>query len=239
MSGPHHWLVWFERNKAWIVWSALILVAIIGIARGDFISGQLLDGWASSTPDAALLFGVFAWFFASQLVVLPSGTLSVLVAGALFGWPAGLLYFFAMLLAGQLLHLLARQDRGAARRALEKALGNKLGQGLLARLIERAERRAVTTTIMLRLLPIAPSAICPLVLGTIGGEAWKLAIGTLISGWVRPLSLAIVGQSASQVLLEPEPILAEVAQPVVLVALMSIALSTLAGFLISRPLREH
>ena len=239
MDRSRHWLTWFERNKVWILWLTLALVAVTGILRRDWISEQLLGGFVNATPDPALLLAVFAWYFVSQLVILPSGTLSILVTGALFGWPAGAMYFLAMVLSGQLLHLFARQDRGAARQALERALPEKLRHGLLWRLLERAEHREVTTTVMLRLLPVAPSAICPLVVGSIGGSSRALAIGTALTGWIRPIALALVGQAAGQALLAPDHLLTEVAEPVFVVALVSLVLSSLAAYLIVRPLPDR
>ncbi len=239
MARPRHWLTWFERNKVWILWATLAVVAVTGILRRDWITDQLLGGWVHATPDPALLLAVFAWYFVSQLVILPSGTLSILATGALFGWPAGALYFLAMVLSGQFLHLLARQDRGAARRTLERALPEKLRHGLPWRLLERAEHREITTTVMLRLLPVAPSAICPLVVGSIGGSSRALAMGTLLTGWIRPIALALVGQAAGQALLAPEHLLAEVAEPVFLIAAISLVLSSLAGYLIVRPLPDQ
>jgi uncharacterized membrane protein YdjX (TVP38/TMEM64 family) len=239
MARAHHWLTWFERNKVWILWGTLIFVALAGFVRRDWIAGHLLGGWAEATPDPVLLLAVFVWFFVSQLVILPSGTLSILMTGALFGWWVGLLYYVAMFLSGQLLHLLARQDRGAARQALARALPEKLRHGVLWRLMERAERRGIATTVMLRLLPIAPSAICPLIVGSIGGASGRLAVGTLLSGWARPVSIALVGQAAGHALLAPERLMSEVAQPVLWVALVSLGLSSLAAYLIVRPLPQR
>ena len=105
--------------------------------------------------------------------------------------------------------------------------------------MERAERRGIATTVMLRLLPIAPSAICPLIVGSIGGASGRLAVGTLLSGWARPVSIALVGQAAGHALLAPERLMSEVAQPVLWVALVSLGLSSLAAYLIVRPLPQR
>ncbi|WP_158291285.1 VTT domain-containing protein [Marinicauda pacifica] len=176
-----------------------------------------------------------AWFFASQLVLAPFGTVSVIATSAVIGWQAGLLYFAAMVLAGMIVYVISWQTPGRASRTLAQFIRDRRRQAFLRLLSRRARRRPVLMTAVLRLVPVLPSAGCAMVTGLSGFSLRALLLGTLATGWVRPVLFAVFGDQIATAAREGFAWTSLLANPALWISLAGLGATSAALWLLLAP----
>lgn len=134
---------------------------------------------------------LFIWYLGSQMVLAPSGTISVVIGGMIIGPLAGVLYYIAMLGAGVAVHMLARPEPGQSERLIRTLAPRHAWRRFARRTLQRVRRAPLAATAALRLVPILPSAGCALALTAAGAPLRSVMLGTLAAGWVRPVSFAV------------------------------------------------
>jgi uncharacterized membrane protein YdjX (TVP38/TMEM64 family) len=210
----------------------LIAVSILCVAAGLIWRVALADFvfmvFTRPQSTAVLIGIVVLWFLVSQLFVVPIGTVSVLLSGALLGWWIGLIYFGAMIISGVFVFTLARLAPEKSLNVVKRIVPPGYWQRTSSLMLLRMQARPIQATIILRLFPLAPSAACPLVIGASGGSIQSFLAGTLLAGWVRPVSLAVVGDSLGAVWLSPFELLGTLSQPILLISIGSLVLTSLA-----------
>ena len=214
--------------------SLIVLISLVGtivLLRGGTIdAASLLDAVAGEVERNYLaMLALFAlWSFATLLLVIPGGTISLFAAGFLFGWAPAAAVYVAMILPATLIL------DGIGRRQLGARLATYLACHLPARLalapaVLRAE--GLSTVIALRMAPVVPNAVMCLLVASLGISRRDLILGTLAAAWVRPVLVAGAGsmmRSASD-LLEPGAVDFRL-----LLALLIAALALLVWRIISR-----
>lgn len=110
-----------------------------------------------------------------------------MLAGLILGPLAGFVQFISLILASIVLFEIAREVDG---RKLEDRLADYPNLSKLAGL---ASRRGLTFSIVSRLLPIVPSAVASLGAAYFSVKRRDFIVGTLLSGWVRPVCFGILG----------------------------------------------
>ncbi len=170
----------------------LIAATLPELAR-QLIDGQLVnDGWHSRTlPVYALICVV------SQLIVVPSGSLILLVAGFLYGPViAATVFSLAQILtawpvyrvASEILHKSGQQSLAKFHHILP-------GSAALTSLREESFVASVT----IRLTPVIPSAVAVVLAAALQIPVRVFLLATVAVCWVRPLFFAAVGGSFGEV----------------------------------------
>ena len=211
---------------------AALALCVLGGAAAAVFHESVLDAALSTEPGstglaitAAIL---FAWFLGSQLVLAPSGTVSVVLGGVALGPLAGVLYFIAMVIAGVAVHSLARPAPREAERLVQRFAPGRFWRRHAYGAVRRIRHAPIQSTAALRLLPVAPSAACALIVTLAGASLKGMVAGTLATGWVRPLGFAIFGDQIWRVLQQPEiSAAALITSPA-----LWISLASLAGFVV-------
>jgi uncharacterized membrane protein YdjX (TVP38/TMEM64 family) len=196
-----------KRSQA-ALWALLCLLALSVVATGAMLSAGggtalVLRGREALTFLAerpVLMFSIFAvWSVVCVSLIVPAGTVSVIVGGILFGafLPAAL-WTAAQLVTAPLIYRLTLRSfgtddsgpaaPGAGIRVVERWLGRRS-----AEIIDLARIDGLFTVVVLRLLPIIPSAPTCMIAAALGIRLRHLMIGTLMAGWVRPLFYASLG----------------------------------------------
>jgi uncharacterized membrane protein YdjX (TVP38/TMEM64 family) len=190
------------------VWRLVILViALLVVLAGSIIAKGSLENWvvgflAVDETSLVLLLLVTLYFLVSQLIILPLGTVSLMLAGAFIGWWTGLIYFAAMLLAGAALFGFARAHPRQARRFVWRFVRGGARRAA-TRLLRHIQDHTLTATAALRLFPVMPSAGCTLLIGACGGRFGGFMAGTALTGWIRPLAFAVLGAQLGQLVADP------------------------------------
>lgn len=215
---------------------------ILGGAAVFLFHERVTEHLAASPEDwtafALFALGAFAWFFLSQLVIAPSGTVSIILVAAVIGWPAGALYFLAMIIAGQIVHRLARLDPGAAARTLGRAAKRRRTRAALRLAGRRAQAHPILTVAALRLVPIFPSAGCALLAGAAGLSGQALFRGTIATGWFRPLAIALFAGEIANEARSGFDISQLASNPIIWIGLGGAILPAVAAFWIARRSRR-
>ena len=123
----------------------------------------------------ALLFFGWTCLF---LTVAPLGSVTVMVAGFVFGPLIGSLQALAQLAASALLYAFLPRPTHAA------------PEGSDASRVLR--ERPVLFVSLLRLVPVLPSAVSVIAYRELGISFRHMVVGTALAGWVRPVGLAYV-----------------------------------------------
>jgi uncharacterized membrane protein YdjX (TVP38/TMEM64 family) len=176
--------------------SALVTLVLASVAASGLIiasgGGPALLVQAQATLMAlnrqpAVVAALFAaWALVANCLVVPAGTLSMIVGGALLGTVAPtLIWSVAQLMTAPVLYALTR--RGVDSAALPPH--NKQ----VAQLAALAQVNGFKATAMLRLLPIMPNAAATILAATAGIELRTFLIGSALTGWVRPAYFAGLG----------------------------------------------
>ena len=180
--------------------SAIVTVAIVaaGGSTGVLMHGRDAVAYLAQRP--VLMFAMFSvWSLICVILIIPAGTISVIVGGILFGafLPAALWTAAQLVTAPLIYHLTLRSfdtsDSGpvaqtAGIRIVERWLGRRS-----AEIVELARVDGLFTVIVLRLLPIVPSAPTCMISAALGIRLKHLMLGTMAVGWVRPLYYASLG----------------------------------------------
>jgi uncharacterized membrane protein YdjX (TVP38/TMEM64 family) len=176
------------------LWALVALAVASVLASGSIIAaggGPALllatrETLAVLSARPALVAVVFAaWALVANCLVVPAGTLSMIVGGALLGTilPT-LIWSVAQLMTAPVLYALTRRGVGTV---------PLLQNAQVARLIALARSNGFQVTAMLRLLPIMPNAAATMIAATAGIGLRTFLIGSLLTGWVRPAYFAGLG----------------------------------------------
>ena len=131
------------------------------------------------------------WALIANCLIVPAGSLSLIIGGAALGTflPAAI-WFAAQLASAPFIHR-AASDRVVRQRLIERYLGASA-----TKLMARAARDGIWASVVLRLTPILPSAPAALIAAGIGISLRSFLIGSSLAGWVRPLYFASIGAAA-------------------------------------------
>ena len=187
--------------------SLLLLIALVsaagiawfGLAGGaGRIAGIVTVLGSHVDANYPLALGVFAALaFLLQLFILPTGTITMLTGGFLFGAPiAAGLYYFGQLLAAPVVYGAVRMGFGDfADEKLERLLAKYL-PGRFKGILDIARAEGFLASVALRLAPVITSAVVPIMAATAGIKLRMLMLGSLAASWIRPLFWASVGATA-------------------------------------------
>ena len=159
--------------------------------------------WAQQHGTLALIM-FFIISFVSQLIVIPSGSLMLLLAGfALGALPAAAVFAAAQVLSAWPVYVLSRRAIKPVKEGFLRTTAEHRIQKILDRLAT-LRGNEVLATVLIRVTPVIPSAGACL-LGAICGISIKpFMIGTLLTCWIRPLFFASSGAAISAVLIEAD-----------------------------------
>lgn len=180
---------------------ATLSVGGLSLALGVFIAlfaGNPGDAVERAANSAAAWGAVvlFVWSFFLFLTVLPFGTATIVIAGALLGAWAGWVQFAALVFASLILFEVSGGGRQTA------AMQWIEGRPRLIRILRGVASRGLLATAVLRLAPVVPSAVCSLAAAGFGISRSKFFIGTVALGWVRPVAFATLGAAGGELALE-------------------------------------
>lgn len=135
---------------------------------------------------------VFAlWSFLSLLLVVPTGTLSVIAGGWLLGGIPAAAIYVAMVFPATI--VLMRVAAGMRRGWLANAVAARLPKRL-ALLPSAVETEGVATVAAMRLNPVVPNAVLCVMAPALGISLRQVLIGTVLTGWVRPVLFATAAE---------------------------------------------
>jgi len=180
----------FPAAKAGIVVFAISVLALLISGTIDPSAAcrgvSTIHTIANGNPLLAY-FILFGWSFGLFLTVMPLGTVTIILFGFLLGPAAGLVQFVALILSSMILYELGRgSDEETVNRRLEE-------YPALSRIGRVAAGHGKWATVILRLVPIVPSAVASLTASFFAISRWDFLIGTLVAGWVRPVAFAALG----------------------------------------------
>ena len=210
---------------------ALVLLGVLSAAGIYWLTAGGGAAWVAATVraldaevkanylTALVIFSLLA--FVLQLLVLPTGTITMLTGGFIFGAPiAAFIYYVAQLFAAPLVFGASRL--GFGRFADEKigGLAERDKSGRLAAILEIARSEGILAAIALRLAPVITSPLVPILAATAGISLKSLMIGSLLASWIRPLFWASVGATVHSVaqITNPSEILSKVSLKPLLLA---------------------
>jgi uncharacterized membrane protein YdjX (TVP38/TMEM64 family) len=223
----------FERREARKLLTPRFIVFVLMSASGAlavFAFQDPLMSWLerlTSSSESRIGFAVIVclWFLGSQLVPAPAGTISIIFAATILGVSAGVFYFLAMCATAPIVHQCTLQHPLWASRLLTRAIRRPRAAALARLLIVRIRRRPVQIVMALRLLPILPSAGCALLTG-LAGLSWRsLLVGTLATGWIRPVLVAFSVELVQQSLIST----AGATSPALNAALVALVIAAFCG----------
>ena len=153
---------------------------------------------------AVALVVFFIISFVSQLIVMPSGSLMLLLAGfALGALPAAAVFAVAQVLSAWPVYEISRR----ALKPVDKGFTRGSAQQRIKKILDKlASLRGneVLATVLLRVTPVIPSAGACLLAAMFGIALRPFMIGTLLTCWIRPLFFASSGAALSAVLIEAD-----------------------------------
>lgn len=167
--------------------SGLLAVLVFTLGTNSILASvENLQRVIQSSPIVSSIV-LFFWSMVLFLTVLPLGTATILLAGALLGGWVGWVQFGSLVLASMVIY-----QTGFVSEATRKQ-GNLSHRPWVSRTVKRAEERGILVASVLRIVPIIPSAVCSLICVSTGVSLRKFLIATLAFGWVRPVFFAHVG----------------------------------------------
>lgn len=174
----------------------LSMAAILAVvlASGDGGAGTLLSGIAARLEahrtTALALF--VAWALAANLIVIPSGSATLVLAGFFAGpWLPAAVWWGAQIVTAPIVHRIGGGSVDPA--IVQRWLGHALPRGSQEALRNATGREALFTSAMLRLTPLLPSAPAALVAAAVGIPATTFTLATVAVGWMRPLYFTSLG----------------------------------------------
>ena len=166
-----------------------LLVLIIGPENAvDQLVAMQTTIRAHQVESAVVL---FIWSTILFLTVLPLGTATILIAGALLGTWAGWVQFVAQLVASLIIYEAAPPSRE------QDAIQYLDARPRLKTAILRLQHHGIVATSFLRILPVVPSALCSILCKALDIHRSKFIAGTVAVGWIRPVLFASIGSAAS------------------------------------------
>lgn len=192
LSGNHR-----SNRKAAIAFALLIGASLAAFAAYAFTGGSTgalsilrwLEAQTIAEPVTALT--IYALIcFASQLVVIPSGTVIALGGGYLFGTiPGGGILAAGAMLASLIVYAVAR---GALAHLVSGFAANTPAR---QRALETLRHEGAAGVLALRLSPVVPSAVTATLSAAAGIRFSTFALMSAAAIWVRPLAFAGAGSS--------------------------------------------
>jgi uncharacterized membrane protein YdjX (TVP38/TMEM64 family) len=190
-------------RRSWL-YALLALLVVLSIALTGWL--LLFDGFALLTDavpavadrlldmsQAQRLWWLAAFAllsFSLQLLVVPSGSLLLIVAGFVFGVvPSVLLFTFMQCAAVWPIYLICRSG---SRRLRNEWFGHTPAA-------EAIRSEPLVSSMVLRLTPILPSAGASTIAALSGITLQTFLLATVLVGWIRPLFFASVGAAVSEI----------------------------------------
>ena len=163
-----------------------------------------LATWVEINPWTAA--GLFlTWAIAANLIVIPSGSLTLVVAGFFAGaWIPALLWWGAQVVTAPIVHAIG--GRCIDPETVERWLGHALPRSSIDTLRIAARRESLLASTLLRLTPLLPGAPGAVIAAAVGIPRHTFTAGTLAVGWIRPLYFASLG-AALPALQDPSDLL--------------------------------
>lgn len=190
-----------NRTTALIILAALAAASIIAtaalwLAGGSGTIEQLfaeLGLWVEAKPVTAIV--CFAlWAIAANLVVIPSGSLTLVAAGFLAGpWVPALIWWGSQVMTAPIVHTVGRRSFEPG--ALERWLAKAMPAATIETLQTAAQKEAFLTSVIFRLMPTLPSAPAAILASLVGIRVATFTAATVAVGWLRPLYFASLGAS--------------------------------------------
>jgi len=180
------------RSVALVVFVSFILALLVFITGPENIVDRLTAMQASIRAhpfESALI--LFVWCTVLFLTVLPLGSATILIAGALLGTWAGWVQFVAQLVASLIIYEAATPSRE------QDAIQYLDARPRLKTAILRLQHHGIVATSFLRILPVVPSALCSILCKALDIHRSKFIAGTVAVGWIRPVLFASIGSAAS------------------------------------------
>ena len=165
--------------------------------------------------------------FVVQLFIVPTGTITMLAGGFLFGsLLATGIYWVGQLFAAPLVFLAVRMGFGSFADKKLDAIVERVLPGRFANVLEIARSEGIMAAISLRLAPVITSAVVPILAAASGIRLTALMIGSVLVGWVRPLFWSSVGATAHSIaeISSPADIISKVNLTPILLAFAAAAL---------------
>jgi uncharacterized membrane protein YdjX (TVP38/TMEM64 family) len=201
-----------KRARLWpLATLAVVSVIAIALAIGWLSEGRLvgplqaLHGWTAAHPILAIaVYGVVAT--AAQCIIAPTGSLLMIAGGYFLGYVAAPVFFAGTLISGAIVHTLSGYPVMAnLAERVARNRGSQQVRAYLASLSERITKRPILLSAMLRPIPVLPAAATAFLTRQLGINGWAVFLGTLLAGWIRPLSYAALGASLPNVELLADP----------------------------------
>lgn len=171
--------------------AAVIGVGALGGAMWLEATAHGLQGWIVAYPvSAAVLFAL--WAIAANVLVLPLGTLSLLLAGGVANpVVAAMTWWLAQVATAPVVHVLGG-------RSLDTALLERLTRRVVPSLdldsvVRASARDGFALSVLLRLAPFLPSAPAALVAAGLAIPVRTFTLATFVVGWLRPLYFTMLG----------------------------------------------
>lgn len=187
---------------------------------------RVLDAEVKANYLTAIAIFVFL-AFVLQLLVLPTGTITMLTGGFLFGAPiAAAIYYIAQLFAAPLVFGASRMGFGSFADEKLGGIAERDKSGRLATILHLARSEGVLAAVALRLAPVITSPIVPILAATAGIRLQSLMLGSVLASWIRPLFWASIGATVHSVaqITNPSEILEKVSLKPLLLAFAAAAL---------------
>lgn len=175
--------------------------------------------WVAMTVFLAVCFVV-------QLFIVPTGTITMLAGGFLFGsMMATGIYWVGQLLAAPIVFGAVRMGFGNFADSKLDAIVERYLPGRFADVLEIARSEGLMAAISLRLAPVITSAVVPILAAVGGIRLTSLMMGSVLVGWVRPLFWSSVGATAHSVaeISSPSDIISKVSLTPILLAFSAAA----------------
>ena len=134
------------------------------------------------------------WAFVSQLLIAPTGALTLLIGGYLLGGSAGLAYYVMTFLSGLVVY------DGVQRGGSSWALPDQVRGLSIEKLKKAARQEGLGLVATMRVLPFFPPPLVAMVSGSLEISRRDFIIGTLTTAWIVPLIVALVGSTMGSIL---------------------------------------
>jgi uncharacterized membrane protein YdjX (TVP38/TMEM64 family) len=166
--------------------SVCLSAQFLVVGGGPALLAQTQDTLTTLNQQPLVVAALFAaWALIANCLVVPAGTLSMIVGGALLGTAVPtLIWSVAQLMTAPVLYALTRRGVASAGSPHNKQI---------AQLVSLAQTNGFKATVLLRLLPIMPNAAATMLAASAGIDLRTFLIGSALTGWVRPTYFAGLG----------------------------------------------
>lgn len=189
-----------ESRKNWRVLIGILIGSVVLAAAFFALGPQQIVEYIEATSDwveSHFILSVcifLLWAFVSQLLIAPTGALTLLIGGYLLGGSAGLGYYVMTVLSGLVVYDGVR--RGGSNWTLPDQV-----RGLSIEKLKRAARQeGFGLVATMRVLPFFPPPLVAIVSGSLEISRRDFTIGTLTTAWIVPLIVALVGSTMGSIL---------------------------------------